>query len=110
MTEKSHSLGAIHETLSQDLDSLENMISVFTVIFELDLVARAKRVQSQLIKATEDYFEETWDATEVITSSLDLTFSELDYETSGFGKAVVEFQKSMSEFEGIYKRFVLPHL
>lgn len=99
-----------HDALCRDLDSLEQIVDAFSRILELDVVAQARRVERQLVKATEIYFDETWDSAESLTSSLDSTFSELDYETSELGKAVVQLDQNMDELKAIYEQFVLAQL
>lgn len=83
------------------------MIEAFSEILELDIAARAKSVKDQLQTVTDLYFYETWDASEVITSALDLVFSRLEYETSEFAQQVHELDRSINELSRIYKQFVL---
>lgn len=95
------------QTLLEDLVSLEEMIQAFSEIFELGIVDQAKQIRSQLDKVTEVYFQETWDSSEAITASLDLTFSELEFETSRFSRRVDQLDESLGKLAGIYAHFVL---
>jgi hypothetical protein len=83
------------------------LVDVFSEIFELEIAARAKSVQAQLIKTTEIYFDETWDSSEALTASLDLAFSALDYETSEFVKRVSHLDQAIGQLEDLYQQFVL---
>lgn len=104
---KSDHFSNSYETLRQNLASLEQMTVTFSKIFELDIATRAKRVKDQLQRVTDLYFYETWDTSEVITSSLDLSFSELEYETSEFAERVSRLNEAIGELNRIYEQFVL---
>lgn len=107
MSVKFDQVRVANNTIQRDLAFLRRVIEVFSMVFELDVPTRAKRVTSQLRKVTDLYFHETWDSSEVITSSLDLTFSELEYETDEFAERVRQLNRSISELRRIYEQFVL---
>jgi hypothetical protein len=106
-TSESDYLEIANETLRRNLASLEQMVDIFPRVFELDIATRARRVRDQLQRVTEIYFHETWDTSEVVTSSLDLSFSELEYETGEFSERVQQLDESINQLNQIYERFVL---
>ena len=110
MADRSGSFLAASKTLNHELDALERMVQVFAGILGMDIAARAKLVQAQLIKTAELYYEETWDSAEALTASLDLTFSALDLETNEFVKSVTLLDESISKLHRIHDQFVLPQL
>jgi hypothetical protein len=109
MTHRFDHVAVANETLEQNLLSLEQMLLAFSRILGLEIASQAKQIKKSLQKATELYFYETWDVSEVITSSMDLVFSELEFETSVFSEQVDELDKSIQELARIYQQFVLAH-
>jgi hypothetical protein len=108
VTNGSECLTTAGESLRRNLASIEEMVETFSKVFELDVATQAKRVKDQLQKLEELYFHETWDTAEVITSSLDWSFAELDYETGEFSDRVHQLDESLSRLNQIYEQFVLP--
>ena len=100
-------LETANKALDRDLGSLQRILEIFPKILELDLVSRATRVKNQLQRVSELYFEETWDTSEVITSSLDLTFSQLEYETGEFSERVKDLAESFDRLRHAYEEFVV---
>jgi len=101
-------LATANENLRRNMASIEKIVETFSRVFELDVATRAKQVRDLLQKLVDLYFQETWDTSEVITSSLDWSFAELDYETSEYSDRVHQLDESISQLNQIYEQFVLP--
>jgi len=108
VTNGSECLTTASESLRRNLAAIEEMVETFSKVFELDVATQAKRVKDQLQKLEELCFHETWDTAEVITSSLDWSFAELNYEASEFSDRVQQLDDSLSRLNQIYEQFVLP--
>jgi hypothetical protein len=96
------------EVYQNDLNALEQMITAFHNILILDIGNAANRINAKLKKVSEFYFEETWDSSEVITSALDLVFSELEAEQDDFQDEVDKLNSSLKLMQRNYKEFILP--
>lgn len=100
-------LRAANETVRRDLAFLTQITEAFSTVFELDIPGQAERVAAQLEKVTDIYFHETVDSSEVLTSALDWTFSELEYETDQFTQRARRLADSVDELRQIHEEFVL---
>jgi len=108
MADKTGLLATANETLYQNIASLEQMVEIFSSVFELDIAAQAKDVICRLETIADTYFYETWDSSEIITSSLDLGFSELEHRARELDDSAKQLDGSINELKRIYEQSVLP--
>lgn len=98
-----------YQVLSRVLANLEQMLNVFSHIFELEVAGQAKDVRDQMLGISDFYFWETGDGSGG-WHSLDEGFTELEQKMGAFSDDIEQLDQSIGELDQIHRRFVLPQI